>query len=179
MARYTSITPPEEDGISEGSSTVKLELDNWIIPMYWEADGGRQPEDWPEAAVESLINLFTGRTSLEPGSEGIEIPDVLGWHIATLIDDREGHQVSITADPLEGMSEQDRRDTWRAEVHQMAAYGGGYTLDALATKRAREERVRTTRFIVEHNQRWYAMGIQLYAAATPEERENWKSSPGN
>ena len=80
MARYQTVTEESDSPIA------KLTLTGWTPPANWPGDT-RAPETWPTSAVEALIYMFEETTSAEAGVEGIAMPDCLGWHIATLIEE--------------------------------------------------------------------------------------------
>ena len=130
MAKYISIK-----GDNEWSSICSiLELNGWIRPEYWEGDKGSHP-GWPNTAVNALIHLFTGDNANDHENEGIEIPDLLGWHIAALAEIYSSHEVGKILDPFS----QENPDIWG------------------------EETWRLHKLIIEINQRWYRDGIALHA----------------
>ena len=79
---------------------VTLDLDGWTRPEHWKGHE-RYPEGRPNASVQSLIHLFTGKTPFSEHPDGIEIPNILGWHIAALIEDWGEHDPSVMEDPTE------------------------------------------------------------------------------
>ena len=130
MAKYISGKGDTELSICCSS----LELDGWIIPEYWEGDERSHP-GWPNSAVNALIHLFTGDNANDHENEGIEIPDMLGWHIAALAEIYAGHDTGAILDP----HTRESTEIWG------------------------EEAWRLRRTIIEINQRWYRDGIALYA----------------
>ena len=93
MAKYTMLGP-------DATIIVKLELEGWGPPDYWR-DDNQIPEGFPIVTVDALILLFTRKRTHDAGIDGVEIPEVLGWHIATLIESWGGHLHRFWYDPSE------------------------------------------------------------------------------
>lgn len=64
---------------------ASLELEGWQKPQNWIGDTLR-PLHWPETSILSLIKLFNYTNTSTEKRESIEIPEVLAWHIAVLIE---------------------------------------------------------------------------------------------
>ena len=163
-----------------GAMIARLELESWIVPEHWD-EGDKEPGRWPRAAVQSLIHLFTGRRSRLGEGEKMEIPEALAWHIAVLIDDWGRHREDGHWPIME-----DAED-WEWSCGEPGA-GYGHVRNAIAQEtkeqgspknliayRMMERNVERARFITTHTRRWYQAGIELYAAALPEEKERWRS----
>ena len=155
---------------------AKLDLDGWIRPEHWKGQE-HHPEGWPHASVQSLIHLFTGKTPFSEDPDGIEIPNILGWHIAALIEDWGDHEPSVMEDPTERWfgDPMDRKiDLGIVMEIPSGDYREGGD-EAFIERRIMKDSVERNRFIVEHTQRWYIAGIALYATIPPEERKKWNS----
>lgn len=155
MARLTLLEPPDEQGLR--SSVINLELDGWCPPEDWE-DIKTMPQWWPANTVAALIELWLG--SGAGSADEVVIPDILAWHITSLIELLDGinypytlgHEVTPTPDLVIPLSYQ----------HPDAT-------DADLRKMAHEEHVircaRQARHIAGVVQQWYAAGIALYTAS--------------
>ena len=151
MARYTA---DNEDH----HLIAELELDGWSEPEYW--DGSTQvPEGFPWAAMDALTVLFTGKRPLDGGTEGIEIPDILGWHIATLIEAWGGHLLGF-------LQEYDdcKRDREALLIRAAALLDGRPQHEAEKVRELEfgEMQARRTEAIIRHTQQWYSDGLTLY-----------------
>ena len=166
MAKFTTIKREPN-----GSYTIiaKLELDGWSSPEFW-------PEDfsiptgygWPMSAIDALLNLFTGNSSMTSDHEGIEILDCLAWHIATLIDDWRDHLWSIDASPYDDV-QGDRNavgDTFMAELPEHIPSGQARLV---ADKNQASLEIERTKFLVSHTRKWYGQGLILYQV--------WRGNP--
>ena len=152
MARYITAEPPDVIVIA------KLELDGWSTPEYWRGEGG-VPEDWPMAAVDGLIYLFTGKRTIEIGPEGTEIPDILGWHIATLIEAWGSHLYGIGSRPLDG----DFRRLYQVLEDECPEHIISQTARReIAEKNFDMIQLQRTRFLERYVQQWYSNGLTLY-----------------
>ena len=159
MAKYTMDSKPDENG--HILTIAKLELDNWSMPQYWEGDR-KIPEAWPQAALESLIHLFTGHTADAAQQQGVEICDQLGWHIASLIELWSEHSTPIDHTSL-------YCDHQTVKNFMYAKYSHENILDMEnliyhETQLYYMERADKIRDVV---QRWYRDGIALYQATRP------------
>ena len=160
MARYVAINEKNE-------TVVQLELDGYIgTPDYWPEEN-HPPEGWPYAAVEALVHLFTGQVPHQAGQTGVEIPDCLGWHIATLMDDFAAKLHSI-GDTL-------------GSYFTVSTPTGKLTLSEIFEMELPEHIDRTTRsarliaeknellsefdrreVLTRHVREWYGQGLELY-----------------
>ena len=145
MASYSS-TP------REGEPTASLILHGWDTPHTWEGNT-EAPDRWPHAAVQSLIHLFTDpdpNQDPDPTDcEGTEIPEVLGHHIAVLIDDwctLDFDQNLMALMPRSSNLEFLLQEEPRARLK----YG------ALVVQRRAQQN--------SHIQTWYSQGIALFQA---------------
>ena len=84
MANYAQYSIEHPDGTTV--TKARLTLEGWSPPEYWEQTD-QVPEGWPTTAVAALIHLFTSMHPANAGEKGVEIPNSLGWHIATLFAD--------------------------------------------------------------------------------------------
>ncbi len=142
MARYTSIQPGPGTG---EKSIASLELDGYVQEEDWKGDE-TTGHLWPVATVNALVHLFTGVSpDNDRESAGVEIPDRLGWHIATLIE--------LWADPYHPIDEMARWPHPPAELRDWNENPHG---QADKEKRARH-RQRTV-------QQWYSDGIRIFQA---------------
>lgn len=82
MADYSFFT--KTDSRRNEHLTVSLVLEGYQANEYWNGEI-EIVEYWPLTALEVLIHLCTGRNRSDT-DESVEIPDVLGWHIAHLMD---------------------------------------------------------------------------------------------
>lgn len=159
MARYIPWGKADDKG--HQSFVGDLELEGYFAPSYCPADGGGSQE-WPFNAINGLIYLFTGQ--IGDDSDGIEIPEVLGWHIATLIE-----LWSQESCPLgeEGAGLLDESKLGLAEylAFQAPEYPPKQALqyaNCLMCYRHAKHRQRIV-------QQWYSDGIRLYQATRPAE----------
>ena len=155
MAQYSDLTKPDQDGHQNDIADLKLE--EWTQPAAWKGDH-ISPDDWPQAGVRSLIQLFNGSNT--PDERYVfEIPDQLGWHIAFLIETWSAAEWSISTEntltSLESMME-------------FLEESSSYENRSLAEKTADHEfdlfRIERNRSIVQVVQNWYTTGIALYQA---------------
>ena len=152
MARYTADSEDQ-------AMIAKLELVGWEEPECWEGSTSI-PQDFPIATMDALTVLFTGKRTLDcrPG-EGKEIPEILGWHIATLIEAWGEHYHSFCQNSQEYMG-------WRDALFIRArALLGGRPLtevEAVRDLEFEEMQARRTKAIIRHTQQWYSDGLALY-----------------
>ena len=163
-------------GKTRGMIARLTELEGWGIPEHWK---GQEtfPEGWPHASVQTLINLFTGRYPDPDNADGVEIPDTLGWHITTLIEDWGDHEPpTMEAAEDWNWGGGDPGTGYEHVKEGMARELGEQDHpEDLIQYRIMEREVERTGFIATHSQGWYRAGIELYAAASPEEKERWRS----
>ena len=141
MATYSN-------AVREGHPTASLTLDGWDTPHTWEG-AAAAPEGWPQAALESLINLFSNSGPATSHPKGMEIPDSLGRHIAVLIEDwgtlgfdNETMELAYKPNGITTHLEQDVR--------------ANLQYAALQTQRTVHQS--------QHIQTWYSQGIALFQA---------------
>ena len=148
MARYSSAA-------KEGMMTASLELDGWDAPHTWEGDTVA-PEQWPEAAVQSLIHLFTGTSPAAGGTKGTGIPEGLAHHIAVLIED--WCNLGFETDAIGLM----------CPNSQMQAYLNG---DVQANLQYGALMVQREAYRSNHIQTWYSQGMALLEASWAPETD--------
>ena len=142
------------------TDNYELELTGWSPPEYLD-DMGKTHEEWPVASVDALINLFAGKP--DPEQKTIIIPDILGWHIATLYDALGGHLHRIDDDTTR-MEYKDVTDTFLNEAARRVR-GSNFInkgSKTISKRKSHEHQVRRTRFLVQYFQNWYSDGIRLY-----------------
>ena len=151
MAKY--IAADQGDG-----SIAKMELAGWYKPEFWEGDT-TIPEGFPTDTVDALIFLFTGKRTHDSGTEGTEIPDVLGWHIATLI---EAWGIHIFGPSYNNHQFSDHSKAMRTRMAYQLPELSGQDLRDVADLRFFEMQTRRTEAIIRHAQQWYSDGLTLY-----------------
>ena len=119
----------------------------------------RSPRDFPATTVNALTVLFTGKRPLDGGTEGIEIPEILGWHIATLLEAWGEHLDGFIKE-----GEDYRRDGEALFIRATALLGGRppYETEKVMNLELREMQLRRTESIIRHTQQWYSDGLALY-----------------
>lgn len=70
----------------DGEPTVRLSTEDWEPPHTWEGPL-KAPADWPHAAVDALVQLFTNRSPAATAHGPVPLPLPLARHIAVLIED--------------------------------------------------------------------------------------------
>ena len=161
MAKFTAFKR-EPDGTD--TVIAKLELDGWSPPEFWSEDFSVPTGyGWPISAIAALLHLFTGNNSMTSGDDGIEIPDCLAWHIATLIDDWRDHLWTIDATPCEMI--QDGRNSVRDMlIAELPEHIPAEQAGVIAEKNQASMEIERTRFLVSHTREWYGQGLILYQA---------------
>ena len=82
-----------------------LEMEGWDQTPEWDWET-REPRSWPAAVVAGLVFLFTNTRMHEGGSEGVQIPDILGWHIAALMEAwAVQHHTTAHMEPMPGYAQ--------------------------------------------------------------------------
>ena len=158
MARYIAL---KEDSRGDITHLAQLELEGHLAPGWWY-DEGDPKEDWPEAAIGGLIHLFTGqRVNDDTTGEGVEIPDVLGWHIAVLMESW-SEQFCHLGEKGGGLDSKDSP----AMVEYMEFNGpqGKYPSKADLSYADRLIFYRHAQHRQNIVQQWYSDGIRLYQA---------------
>ena len=152
MARYS-------DKPKKGEPTASLILQGWHAPETWEG-ATAAPDQWPHAAVQSLINLFTDPYPCADPEEyddyegGTAIPELLGHHIAVLIDD--WCNLRFELDIVKLMYPCYSLSTWlREDVRANLQY----------VKLVLQNKAHRSNYI----QTWYSQGIALF--------QPWATSP--
>lgn len=158
MARYTTLTPTDEQRIK--SVIARLELDGYHSNKLWKETDSVKAE-WPHAAVNALVNLFTGQNPLEDTEcKGVEIPEALGWHIAVLMEAWCDLGTGLDQyKPIALNNEDSLREymiSRHPKSHRPSPQAVEHRKDILTTEHARYRQKLV--------QRWYSDGIRLYHA---------------
>ena len=116
----------------DGESTAQLSMNDWQAPHTWQGPA-KAPNHWPHAAVDNLVQLFTGRGPDASAHGAVPLPAPAARHIAVLIEDW-----------CTNSFDQDEPDP-----------GHNAPSSAIGCLNARRQRA-------AHIQAWYGQGITLY-----------------
>ena len=156
MANYSQYDTQKNDS-GDLMTVADLKLDGWSMPEYWTTND-EIPSGWPTTAVAALIHLFTGENLACAKDKGIDIPDNLAWHIATLIADWADY-----TDPINFPTDWDIPDLLTTmELEFPESLYVPATAYKLVRLKHKNQQVETTRYLVNHTRQWYGQGLDLF-----------------
>ena len=138
MATYTTVGP-------EGKIIAKLKMGNWLKPTLWD-DEGPIPDHWPAAEIDSLCNLFTGAVPSDRGEEGLFIDETLGRHIAVIMAQWSNQKITFQS-----------KNTRHAD-----------DFSPTSARDIATDQINRARAISQIIGQWYATGVAIYSALTPQ-----------
>ena len=113
---------------NDGEPTAQLFINDWEPPHTWEGTV-KAPAHWPHAAVDALVQLFTGRSPAISAHGAVPLPTPMARHIAVLIEDWCANgfdHVPTTNDPFTAIHYPNAHP--QRAAHVQAWYAQGITL---------------------------------------------------